>query len=122
MAYAAHKRAQLALAGRWTQPDRRVVSYTMHPGWVATQGVSTALPDLERHLGFVLRTPAQGADTALWLAAKRPAPVPGALWFDRAPRAAHAYAFSRTPEVEPEAVYAKLLADVAKVGSADARA
>jgi hypothetical protein len=94
----------------------------MHPGWVATQGVSTALPDLERHLGLVLRTPAQGADTALWLAAHRPAPVPGALWFDRAPRTAHAYAFSRTPEVEPEAIYAKLLADVAKVGPAGASA
>jgi NAD(P)-dependent dehydrogenase (short-subunit alcohol dehydrogenase family) len=122
MAYAAHKRAQLALADRWTQPARRIVSYTMHPGWVATQGVSTALPDLQRHLGPVLRTPAQGGDTALWLAATRPAPVPGALWFDRAPRAAHAYAFSRTPEVEPEAIYAKLAADVAKAGATGATA
>jgi NAD(P)-dependent dehydrogenase (short-subunit alcohol dehydrogenase family) len=122
MAYAAHKRAQLALAERWTQPARRVVSYTMHPGWVATQGVSTALPDLQRHLGFALRTTAQGADTALWLAATRPTPVPGALWFDRAPRAAHAYEFSRKPEVEPEAIYAKLLADVAKARSASASA
>jgi hypothetical protein len=41
--------------------------------------------------------------------------VPGALWFDRRD-GRHAYAFSRTPEVEPEAVYAKLPADVAKVG------
>ncbi len=122
MAYAAHKRAQLALADRWTQPGRRIVSYTMHPGWVATQGVSTALPDLQRHLGPVLRTPAQGGDTALWLAATRPAPVPGALWFDRAPRAAHAYAFSRTPEVEPEAIYAKLAADVAKARATGATA
>jgi dehydrogenase/reductase SDR family member 12 len=122
MAYAAHKRAQLALADRWTRPERRLVSYTMHPGWVATQGVSTALPDLERHLGFVLRTAEQGSDTALWLAAKRPAPVPGALWFDRAPRAAHAYAFSRKPEVEPEAIYAKLLADVTQMRSAAASA
>ncbi|MCX7054924.1 MAG: SDR family NAD(P)-dependent oxidoreductase [Proteobacteria bacterium] len=118
MAYAAHKRAQLALAERWTRPERRLVSYTMHPGWVATQGVSTALPDLERHLGRALRTPAQGGDTALWLAAKRPAPVPGALWFDRAPRAAHAYESTRKPEVEPDAIYAKLTADVAKVRSA----
>jgi hypothetical protein len=46
--------------------------------------------------------------------------VPGALWFDRAPRAAHAYAFSRTPEVEPEAIYAKLVADVARARSASA--
>ena len=115
MAYAAHKRAQLALAQRWTRPDRRIVSYTMHPGWVATQGVSDALPDLERHLGPVLRTLEQGGDTALWLAARRPQPVPGALWFDRAPRAAHAYEHSRQPEVEPEAISAKLSADVAKV-------
>ena len=92
--------------------------FTGMAGWVATQGVSTALPDLERHLGRVLRTPAQGGDTALWLAAKRPAPVPGALWFDRAPRAAHAYDFSRKPEVEPDAIYAKLAADVAKVRAA----
>jgi NAD(P)-dependent dehydrogenase (short-subunit alcohol dehydrogenase family) len=120
MAYAAHKRAQLALADRWTRPERRLVSYTMHPGWVATQGVSTALPDLERHLGLVLRTPAQGGDTALWLAATRPQPVPGALWFDRAPRAAHAYDFTRQAEVEPEAIYAKLLADVARARSAPA--
>jgi hypothetical protein len=120
MAYAAHKRAQLALAARWTRPERRLVSYTMHPGWVATQGVSTALPDLERHLGFVLRTAEQGGDTALWLAASRPSPVPGALWFDRAPRAAHAYDHSRKPEVEPEAIHAKLIADVARARSASA--
>jgi dehydrogenase/reductase SDR family member 12 len=122
MAYAAHKRAQLALADRWTRPERRLVSYTMHPGWVATQGVSTALPDLERHLGLVLRTPAQGADTALWLAARRPSPVAGALWFDRAPRPAHAYEHSRQPEVEPDAIYAKLSADVATARSAAAGA
>jgi dehydrogenase/reductase SDR family protein 12 len=118
MAYAAHKRAQLALAERWTQPARRVVSYTMHPGWVGTQGVSNALPDLERHLGRVLRTAEQGADTALWLAATRPPPVAGALWFDRAPRAAHAYDFTRQPEVEPAAIYAKLAADLERARGA----
>jgi dehydrogenase/reductase SDR family member 12 len=117
MAYAAHKRAQLELATRWTQPARRLASYTMHPGWVATQGVSTALPDLERHLGRVLRTPAQGGDTALWLAATRPSPVSGALWFDRAPRTAHAYDFTRQPEVEPAAIHAKLDADVQRVAA-----
>ncbi|WP_312161804.1 SDR family NAD(P)-dependent oxidoreductase [Phenylobacterium sp.] len=112
MAYAAHKRAQLALSDRWSAQG--APAYTMHPGWVATEGVRTALPDLNRHLGPILRTGAQGADTALWLAARRPAPVPGALWFDRAARSAHAYEHSRTPEVEPEAIFAKLAADVAK--------
>lgn len=113
MAYAAHKRAQLALSDKWSAQG--VPAYTMHPGWVATDGVRTALPDLNRHLGPILRTGGQGADTALWLAARRPTPVPGALWFDRSPRSAHAYEHSKTPEVEPEAIFAKLTADVAKV-------
>lgn len=112
MAYAAHKRAQLALSDRWSAQG--VPAYTMHPGWVATDGVRTALPDLNRHLGPILRSGPQGADTALWLAARRPAPVAGALWFDRAPRSAHAYPHSRTPEVEPEAIFDKLRADVAR--------
>ena len=34
----------------------------------------------------------------------------------------HAYEFSRKPEVEPEAIYAKLLADVARARSASAGA
>ncbi|WP_374654075.1 SDR family NAD(P)-dependent oxidoreductase [Phenylobacterium sp.] len=114
MAYAAHKRAQIALSDKWTAQGVR--SYTMHPGWVATDGVRTALPDLNKHLGWILRSGAQGADTALWLAARRPAPQAGALWFDRAPRSAHAYPHSQTPEVEPAAIFAKLEADVAKAG------
>lgn len=112
MAYAAHKRAQMALSDKWAAEG--VPAYTMHPGWVATEGVRTALPDLNRHLGPILRSTAQGADTALWLAARRPTAVPGALWFDRAARSAHAYEHSRTPEVEPEAIFAKLAADVAR--------
>lgn len=112
MAYAAHKRAQIALSDKWSAQG--VPAYTMHPGWVATEGVRTALPDLNQHLGPILRSGAQGADTALWLAARRPAPVAGALWFDRAPRSAHAYPHSRTPEVEPQAIFDKLRADVAK--------
>lgn len=120
MAYAAHKRAQLALSDKWT--EQGVPAYTMHPGWVATDGVRSSLPDLNRHLGWVLRSGAQGADTALWLAARRPAHRPGALWFDRAPRSAHAYPHSETPEVEPEAIFAKLAADVAKAGASSSAA
>lgn len=120
LAYAAHKRGQLALSDAWSAGPRGIAAYTMHPGWVATEGVRTALPGLNRRLKLVLRSSAQGADTALWLAARRPAPVPGALWFDRAPRSAHAYPRTRTPEVEPQVVFAKLRRDVAKVAG-DAR-
>lgn len=118
MAYAAHKRAQLALSDLWTAGPHRISAYTMHPGWVRTEGVRTALPGLNKNLGPILRSTAQGADTALWLAARRPKPVAGALWFDRKPRSAHAYDHTKTPEVEPEAVFAKLKADVARVTGA----
>jgi dehydrogenase/reductase SDR family protein 12 len=69
-AYARAKRAQVVLAHEW---DRRwhhegVASYVMHPGWVATPGLTTSLPTVAR-LGPLLRTPTEGADTAVWLVA-----------------------------------------------------
>jgi len=121
MAYAAHKRAQIALSDRWNG-QHGIRAYTMHPGWVKTPGVAVALPGLNKNLGPILRTPAQGADTALWLAARKPTPVEGALWFDRKPRSSHAYEHSKTPEVEPEVVFAKLAADVARATGAVAAA
>lgn len=112
LAYAANKRAQLALADHWAA---RVDAYTMHPGWVATQGVSDALPWMDRWIGPLLRSPAQGADTALWLASKRPKHAQGRIWFDRAARKAHHYDLTRNPRSSVEDVVAKLRADVAKV-------
>jgi len=72
-AYARAKRAQVVLAHEW---GRRwgcdgVASYAMHPGWVDTPGLSTGLPAFA-HLGPLLRTPDQGADTVAWLAANGP--------------------------------------------------
>ena len=87
----------------------------MHPGWVATQGVSDALPWMDRWIGPLLRSPAQGADTALWLASKRPKHAQGRIWFDRAARKAHHYDLTRNPRSSVEDVVAKLRADVAKV-------
>jgi len=112
LAYAANKRAQLALADHWAS---RADAYTMHPGWVATQGVSDALPWMDRWIGPLLRSPAQGADTALWLASKRPKHAEGRIWFDRAARKAHHYDLTRNPRSSVEDVVAKLRADVAKV-------
>jgi dehydrogenase/reductase SDR family member 12 len=64
----------------------------MHPGWADTEGVRTAMPRFRRMLRLVLRNNAQGADTAIWLAATRPSKQGAeSFWFDRAPRAAHAY-------------------------------
>jgi len=102
-AYARAKRAQVVLAHEWDRRWRHegVASYAMHPGWVRTPGLSTSLPTVAR-LGPLLRTPAEGADTAVWLAAggqwsaRRPqgdqlrtAEEPDGIWLDR--RRRHEY-------------------------------
>jgi dehydrogenase/reductase SDR family protein 12 len=97
LAYAHHKRAQVVLNAhlRETEAAGRQ-HYVMHPGWVDTPGVETSLPDFHRLLKPLLRDTAAGADTALWLAARRPAQSrPEGIWFDRALRPAHALPGSR---------------------------
>jgi len=69
-AYARSKRAQVVLSHEWSRRwgADGVASYAMHPGWVDTPGLHSGLPGFTR-LGPLLRDPAQGADTAVWLAA-----------------------------------------------------
>ena len=117
-AYATHKRAQIVLSDAWTRDHAGLRAYTMHPGWVETDGVKRSLPRFHRVLKRVLRTPEQGADTALWLISTRPEPVEGALWFDRKPRPAHAYASTRTPLASAGDIIAKLAADAGETGDA----
>ena len=51
----------------------------MHPGWADTPGVVTSLPVFHKVMGPLLRDPATGADTIVWLAATDPAPGGGQL-------------------------------------------
>jgi NAD(P)-dependent dehydrogenase (short-subunit alcohol dehydrogenase family) len=89
VAYGRAKRAQVVLSHEWARRwgDLGVASYAVHPGWVATPGLSSGLPMFSK-LGPLLRTPAQGADTVTWLAADEPrrrsasASIDG-LWHDR---------------------------------------
>ena len=88
-AYARTKRMQVAMSALWAerlQPEG-VCSHSLHPGWADTPGVLDSLPGFRSTLGPLLRSPAQGADTAVWLAA---APAggrrSGLFWQDRAPR------------------------------------
>ncbi len=69
-AYARAKRAQVVLSHEWARRWGRdgVASYAAHPGWVDTPGLASGLPSFAK-LGPLLRTPAQGADTVVWLAA-----------------------------------------------------
>jgi NAD(P)-dependent dehydrogenase (short-subunit alcohol dehydrogenase family) len=90
-AYARSKRMQVALTPllqeRWAAAG--VAVHAMHPGWADTPGVAEAMPVFRAVTGPVLRTPEQGADTAVWLAATRPAPGGGLFWQDRRPRPEH---------------------------------
>lgn len=117
-AYAVHKRGQAALVKYWQARHGAggLRCYVMHPGWADTDGVKTAMPNFRRRLRSVLRDSAQGADTALWLAATRPSGAgPEAFWFDRAPRSAHAYPQTVTSKYTPEDLAAFLASETAKV-------
>ena len=94
MAYAQHKRAQAVLTEYWNaSPDGRT-AHVMHPGWVDTPGVASALPIFRRTLGKLLRSADEGADIALWLADQRPA-ADAVIWHDRAAHDLHAFSLSR---------------------------
>lgn len=111
-AYAMHKRAQVALTRLWNQRwHGHPLVHVMHPGWVDTEGVRSALPVFRAALASVLRTPEQGADTILWLASERPeVPSDGGIWFDRSLQPEHEFAFTRSDAPGPEALGAFLQA------------
>jgi dehydrogenase/reductase SDR family protein 12 len=71
VAYARVKRAQVVLADAWAAHFARagVASYAMHPGWVDTPGLQAGMPGFRALWRLLLRTPAEGADTVVWLAA-----------------------------------------------------
>lgn len=96
MAYALHKRAQAVLNDYWQQTDPERAYYVMHPGWVDTKGVATSLPQFHKLLRKVLRSPREGADTAVWLGAVAPDQSGAGIWFDRKLRDAHIYKMTRS--------------------------
>jgi len=90
--YARAKRAQVVLTELWAARTRGsgVVFHALHPGWVGTPGISAALPRFYSLLGPVLRSPAEGADTLVWLAADGAAlSESGRFWHDRRRRGTH---------------------------------
>lgn len=103
--YARAKRAQVTLTQMWAGavPADQVVFHTVHPGWADTPGVRTSLPTFHRVTAALLRSPAQGADTMVWLAADDGEPLrsSGLLWLDRRSRPTHRLPTTRrtdTPE------------------------
>lgn len=111
LAYARAKRASVALMREWARRLDRVGSpiaiNAMHPGWADTPGVQASLPTFARVMGPLLRTPAQGADTTIWLAASpEAAGRRGHLFLDRRPRP-----FDRAPQTRLRAADRRRLWD-----------
>ncbi|HJK90416.1 MAG TPA: SDR family NAD(P)-dependent oxidoreductase [Polyangiaceae bacterium LLY-WYZ-15_(1-7)] len=107
-AYAQTKRAQVVLAELLDARSPLRVS-SMHPGWADTPGVETSLPRFHTLTKPILRTPAQGADTIVWLAASPAAAEPGGrFYFDRAPRETHLSAKTRERPEERERFWVTL--------------
>jgi NAD(P)-dependent dehydrogenase (short-subunit alcohol dehydrogenase family) len=97
-AYARAKRAQVALTAELaTRLDHTGVTFhAVHPGWADTPGVATSLPAFRRVTGPVLRTPAEGANTMVWLSvASAEAIGNGGFWHDRRRRSVHHLPWTR---------------------------
>ena len=101
-AYARAKRAQVVLADAWARrfAPAGVASFAMHPGWADTPGLQAGLPRFRTLWRPLLRSPEEGADTVVWLAAGGPAaeaqrrgvPAPGSGFFhDRRSRSDHRF-------------------------------
>jgi dehydrogenase/reductase SDR family member 12 len=108
-AYARAKRAQVALVREWARRlgDTGISFAAMHPGWTDTPGVSASLPGFYGAMGPLLRTPAEGADTIVWLASEAdPDASSGRLFLDRRPRP-----FDRVPATRVSAADRRALWD-----------
>jgi dehydrogenase/reductase SDR family protein 12 len=104
-AYARAKRGLMILTQEWAQrwQAQGVVVNAMHPGWADTPGVVDSLPDFYRLTRRWLRTPQQGADTIVWLAAaKEAAKVSGQFWLDREQHPSHMLSRTRETAVDKE--------------------
>jgi NAD(P)-dependent dehydrogenase (short-subunit alcohol dehydrogenase family) len=99
-AYAMHKRAMVSWTHHWndTHPQGPVMQ-VMHPGWVKTPGVAVSLPYFSKIMKPLLRSPAQGIDTVLWLADERPPATGHGIWLDRALAEEHAFSMTQQSPV-----------------------
>jgi NAD(P)-dependent dehydrogenase (short-subunit alcohol dehydrogenase family) len=83
---------QVELAREWGErlAGQGVVVHSVHPGWADTPGLEHSLPRFRTLARPLLRTPEQGADTIVWLAAAaEPGETTGRFWCDRHVRTTH---------------------------------
>ena len=110
-AYARAKRGQVILTEVWAErlAADGVVVHAMHPGWADTPGVEESLPRFRWLMKPFLRSPEQGADTIVWLAAAaEPLTTTGEFWLDRKPQPKHLVDGTKETPSEREALVAGL--------------
>lgn len=117
--YARAKRAQVTLVREWARRTAgSSISFSaMHPGWARTPGLTDSLPGFDRIMGPILRTPAEGIDTIVWLATAPQAEIgSGQLFLDRRSRP-----FDRVPWTRQDVAKRRRLWDVVvdRAGIAD---
>lgn len=108
-AYAQTKRMQVVLAELFAERGAAagIGVHAMHPGWADTPAVRGSLPRFHRWMQQRLRTPAQGADTAVWLALRPGCELPsGRFWLDRAVQPTHLLPFTRERDEQRDALWA----------------
>lgn len=113
VAYARAKRGLMILTEEWAKQwaGDGIVVNAMHPGWADTPGVETALPGFHRLTRRLLRSPEEGADTVVWLAAApEAAEVSGAFWLDRERHPTHVLRATRETAEDRSALLAALRA------------
>ncbi|VFQ42743.1 SDR family NAD(P)-dependent oxidoreductase [Desulfoluna butyratoxydans] len=110
-AYAWAKRGLVILTEHWAGMFRHrpFAVHAMHPGWVDTPGLAASLPQFHKTIRPLLRTPAQGADTLVWLAAAQPpGRCSGLFWLDRRPHGTHVFPGTRESEDERRQLFSAL--------------
>lgn len=116
-AYARAKRIQVMLVREWARrlSASGIVVNAMHPGWADTPGLSASLPGFRSVMGPLLRTPAEGVDTLVWLAAAEEAGhTSGAFFHDRRPRPFDRAPFTRMGAAERRTLW-QAIVDLANV-------
>jgi len=98
VAYARAKRGLMILTEEWAQnwSEDGIAVNAMHPGWADTPGVENSLPAFYCVTRPFLRSPQEGADTMVWLAASTEAgKVSGKFWLDREQHPSHIFRFTQ---------------------------
>ncbi|XP_071519029.1 dehydrogenase/reductase SDR family member 12-like isoform X2 [Panulirus ornatus] len=120
MVYSQNKRQQVVMTEQYAKQHPEVHFSCMHPGWADTPAVRTSMPEFHNKMKDKLRTPAEGADCAVWLIISNAAlEHPSGLFFqDRCPVPTHLPLASTKVSTTEEEQFMSALEELAKTFSA----